>query len=218
VAPALVVFDLDGTLIESDRDVADSANATLEAFGRPALPREDVVAMIGEGARVLIDRAFAQSGVPVPADAMAVFFRLYDERLFRHTRPYPGVPAVLAALSTRARVAILTNKPQHPSDRLAVRFGFDRHVFRVIGGDGAFPRKPDPAGLHALMAEAGAAPPATLMVGDSWIDHETASRAGVRICLARYGFGFRLIPQGRLRGDELVIDRPEQVLEVGRAG
>ena len=209
----LVAFDLDGTLIDSHLDLADAANATLGAFGRGPLPAATVAAMVGEGARVLIERAFRACDVtPPPTEALEVFLRLYEERLVVHTRPYAGIPATLAALSTHCRLAVLTNKPQHPAERLLDHFELARFFFRVIGGDTAWPRKPEPAALESLMAEAGASPSTTVLVGDSWIDHETAVRARVRCCLARYGFGFSQIPPVRLRGDELVIDRPEDLL------
>jgi phosphoglycolate phosphatase len=210
----LFVFDLDGTLIDSRKDLADSANATLHAYGLAPLPDAAVVGMVGEGARVLVERVFAAHATTPPEGALETFIRLYGERLFVHTRPYAGVPEMLATVSRSAAVAVLSNKPQEPSERLVAHFGFAPHVFRVIGGDAAFPRKPDPAALRALMAEATASERETILVGDSWVDHETAARAGVRIVLARYGFGFGQIAPDRLRGDEWFVDGAEEIVAI----
>jgi phosphoglycolate phosphatase len=210
---ALVVFDLDGTLLDTRQDLADSANELLDAFGGAPLPDADVVRMVGDGARVLVERAFAAGGLDQPpSDAVARFLQIYDRRLFNHTRPYAGVGDLLEALAALVPLSVLTNKPQVPADRLLVHFGLDRHFARVAGGDASFPRKPSPEGLLALAREAGAAAGSTLMVGDSRIDHETARRAGTGICLARYGFGWETFPHERLSGDELFIDAPGQLL------
>jgi phosphoglycolate phosphatase len=208
----LIVFDLDGTLIDSREDLAAAANATLVAFGHAPLPVDAVARMVGEGARVLVDRLFAARDAPLRSRALEAFLRLYADRLVVHTHVYPGVPETIAELARRATLGVLTNKPRLHSDRLLQHFGLAPYMFRVIGGDAPLPLKPDPAGLAALMREAGVAPAGTLLVGDSWVDHETAVRAGVRICLARYGFGFEQIPRDRLHGDEIVIDTPRDLL------
>jgi phosphoglycolate phosphatase len=186
---ALVVFDLDGTLVDSRRDLADSTNEMLASYGAPALPIEGVAAMVGEGARVLVERALAASGLAraVP-EALDRFRAIYDRRLLIHTRPYPGIPEVVRDAAARASVALLTNKPEAPARRLLDAFGLLPSFRWVMGGDGAFPRKPDPAALTYLMSQAGAGPSATLLVGDSLVDVQTAERAGVRLCVASYGF------------------------------
>jgi len=151
----LVVFDLDGTLIDSRQDLADAANAALQEHGLEPLAVDAVAAMVGEGARVLLERAFAARGALPDDDALTSFLRLYDTRLTAHTRPYPGVAGMLAAVAARARVGVLSNKPQRPSERLIEHFEFDRYVHFVVGGDGPMPRKPDPGGLLWLMAAGG---------------------------------------------------------------
>ena len=209
MAPALIVFDLDGTLIDSRRDLADAANALIARYGGRALPTDDVTGMVGEGARMLIARAFGAAGLDVsPDEALPAFLEIYGRCLFDHTRPYDGVEEMLRRAAARSPVAVLTNKPQHPADRIVAHFGFDRFARRVIGGDAGFPRKPSPDALLALAGEAGVDPPDALLVGDSWIDHETAARAGARVCVARYGFGWGQFDRGRLRGDEWFIDAP----------
>lgn len=186
----LVVFDLDGTLIDSRRDIANSTNDVLVSFGAAPLPVDEVAAMIGDGAQMLVRRAMRAIGREFVPEALDRFRDVYDRRLLEHTRAYDGIPALLASMAPMARVAVLSNKPEAPSRRLLEALGLSRHVHAVLGGDSAqFPRKPDPAGLLHLVATAGATPVTTLMVGDSMIDVETARRAGARVCAARYGFG-----------------------------
>jgi phosphoglycolate phosphatase len=209
----LIVFDLDGTLIDSRRDIADAANATLVACGGQPLPEERIGRMVGDGAAVLVARAFEAAGIERPADALDRFLALYDDRLLRHTRPYPGIPDVLSALGARATLAVLTNKPLKATRAILEGLALARHFEpgRVVGGDGPFPRKPDPAGLQHLMTSAGVLPAATVLVGDSVIDWRTARAADARICLARYGFGWESFPVNELRAEELIVDRASQL-------
>ena len=187
---SLVIFDLDGTLVDSRRDLADSTNEMLASYGAPPLPIDDVAAMVGEGAKVLVERALAAAGLdPGTSEALDRFRAIYDRRLVEHTRPYPGIVDVVRAAAARAALAVLSNKPEAPSRRLLDAFDLTASFGWVIGGDGAFARKPDPAGARYLMTSAGARPETTLLVGDSAVDLETARRAGVRWCLAAYGFG-----------------------------
>jgi phosphoglycolate phosphatase len=146
--------------------------------------------MVGEGARVLVERALAASGLdPGAPEALDRFRAIYDRRLFEHTRPYPGIVDVVRSASAGAALAVLTNKPEAPARRLLDAFDLTRSFRWVVGGDGRFARKPDPAAVGFLMAEADAPAGRTLVVGDSAIDVLTARRAGVRMCVARYGFG-----------------------------
>ena len=203
--PRLIVFDLDGTLIDSRRDLADSANALLADYLRPPLDDELVIAMVGEGARTLVARVLEAGGATDDLDhALARFLAIYDARLLDHTRPYPGVADGLARLAGRTSLAVLTNKPQAPTDRLLTHFGWDPLFCGAIGGDTAFGRKPDPAGLQALARHADADPAETILVGDSWVDVDTARRAGARVCFAKYGFG--LAPPDGLRDGEIGVD------------
>jgi phosphoglycolate phosphatase len=186
----LIVFDLDGTLIDSRRDLAESANRMLASYGAAPLPVDSVAGMVGEGARILVERALAATGLdPREPEALRRFLAAYDEELLVHTRPYEGVVAALEEVSSVAPIAVLTNKPEAPTRRLLEVFGMDPFVRWSIGGDSGFARKPDPAGLRSLVSSAGARPDTTLLVGDSMVDVETARRAGTRMCLARYGFG-----------------------------
>ncbi|HEY3160996.1 MAG TPA: HAD-IA family hydrolase [Vicinamibacterales bacterium] len=184
----LIAFDLDGTLIDSSRDLANSVNELLGTLGAPALPVHEVRSMIGEGAKVLIRRALAASGIPEDPAAIARFLEIYDRRLLEHTVPYAGITDVVRGARQRARIAVLTNKPLAPSEKVLAGLGMRDLFDEVIGSDGTYPRKPDPTALLALMERAGADPESTLMVGDSKIDYDTAKGAAARCCLVAYGF------------------------------
>lgn len=207
----LIVFDLDGTLVDSKRDLAESTNEMLASYGAAPLPLDQVAGLVGEGARLLVRRALAAAGLDAdePA-ALDRFLEIYDRRLLNHTRPYDGVPELVRGLAGQARLAVLTNKPEAPSRRLLEAFDLAPHFASVIGGDSGVPRKPDPAGLLRLINEAGAGADATVFIGDSMIDVETARNAGVRICVALYGFG-RLRGELSLSGDELVANTPAEI-------
>jgi phosphoglycolate phosphatase len=187
----LIAFDLDGTLIDSRRDLADSANQLIQELGGEPLTEEQIGSMVGEGAALLVRRALRAAGRVERAHALQRFLHIYDERLLNHTRVYDGIAEVIRQVRERARLTVLTNKPAAPTERILVGLGLRNCFDEVIGGDGPYPRKPDPAGLNAMMAAANATARDTLLVGDSAVDLETARRAGVRCCLVSYGFGFR---------------------------
>lgn len=208
----LVVFDLDGTLVDSRRDLADSANALIVERGGTPLSTDAVTGMVGEGAAMLVRRALRAAGVgreDLDA-ALARFLEIYDERLLVHTRLYEGVRETLDALASREPLAVLTNKPQHHTERILDGLSVRGRFRWVIGGDTSHGRKPDPAGLLHLITAAGTTPANTLMVGDSAIDLRTARAAGVRCCLVRYGFGFASAAD-ELAGDDVVIDEASQL-------
>jgi phosphoglycolate phosphatase len=186
----LIVFDFDGTIIDSRRDLIDSTNEVLASYGAAAQPADAVAAMIGDGAKKLVERALAAAGLdPMEPEALSRYRHVYDRRLLDSTRPYEGMADLLASASRRARLALLSNKPEAPTRRLLAAFDLAPHFSWVIGGDSGFERKPDPAGLEYLMTAGGATPASTLFVGDSAVDAETARRAGVRFCLVDFGFG-----------------------------
>jgi phosphoglycolate phosphatase len=213
---ALIVFDLDGTLVDSQRDIAESANELIESSGARPLREDAIAQMVGDGASALVARAFAAASLAPPPDALARFLTLYDARLLRYTRPYDGVTEVLDALGRRTPLAVLTNKPLGATRRILEGLDLARHFAEdaVLGGDGPFPRKPDPAGLLHLAARVGADAASTLMVGDSVADWRVARRASARMCLARYGFGYVNFPIDELDGTEHVIDAPLELLRL----
>jgi phosphoglycolate phosphatase len=210
----LIAFDLDGTLIDSRRDLAESANALIEELGGQPLTEDAVGRMVGEGARVLVQRALAAAGLATdPLEALPRFLEIYDTRLLNHTTLYDGMLDAVRFARGHARLAVLTNKPRKPSEQILEALGVRDLFDDVVGGDGPLPRKPDPAGLQALMDLAGASAAETLMIGDSAIDHETARRAAVRCCLTAYGFGFVMFPSERLTGEEWIVRSTAELRE-----
>lgn len=212
----LLVFDLDGTLVDSQRDLAVATNRLLAELGGRQLSEEAVAAMVGEGAAVLVRRALSAAGVQADASvALARFLELYESALLVHTRPYTGMVETLEHLASVARLAVLTNKPARATHEVLAGLDLLRYFADVIGGDTPFGRKPDPAGLRELIARAAVDPSATMLIGDSPIDLATARHAGTAICLARYGFGYRF-GDGDFSGDEMFIESPAQLADVVR--
>jgi len=214
----LVVFDLDGTLVDSSVDIANAVNALILELGGTPLPLADIVAMVGDGARVLVRRALTAAALdpdrPGRTGGMLErFLAHYDPHLLDHTVPYPGMVETLNWIAGRLPMAVLTNKPARATEVMLAGLGLRSHFRDVIGGDTAFGRKPDPAGLAHLAAGAGVAPPRVLLVGDSPVDLATARNAGTQICLARYGFGYRFGPDD-FRGEELFIDSPADLMDL----
>ena len=207
----MIAFDLDGTLIDSRRDLAAAANALIVERGGHPLDEQAIGRMVGEGAAVLVERALTAAGLTFDAGSVPRFLELYDDRLLDTTVPYPGIPEVVAAFAERDTVVVVTNKPIAPSRRILDGLGLSRFVVETIGGDSGFPKKPEPASLLHLMAKFGATAGGTVLIGDSRIDHETARRAGVGVCLARYGYGFETFPLADLRGDEALADDATQL-------
>jgi phosphoglycolate phosphatase len=210
----LVVFDLDGTLVDSSADLADAVNALLEELGAASLPVPAIVGMVGEGAAVLVRRALAAASLdPDTPGALPRFLALYDTRLLVQTRPYEGTIDALMRIGEQLPMSVLTNKPGRATGLMLEGLGLRHHFRDVIGGDTHFGRKPDPAALLHLASAAGVPPAQTLMVGDSPIDLATARNARTRVCLVRYGFGFRFAPAD-FRGDELFVDSPAELVDL----
>ena len=204
----LFVFDLDGTLVDSERDLADAVNALIEERGATRLPERAIGGMVGDGAAVLVRRAFDAAGLEMDDTSLPRFLALYDERLTRTTRPYEGMIDALAALRGAGVCAVLTNKPAAHTQRLLDELGLAAFFASCVGGDGPFPRKPDPAGLRHLMAQHQVPADSTVLIGDSHIDAATAAAAGARFCLAEYGFGARGIRPSQLRAGDVRVPRP----------
>lgn len=195
----LLVFDLDGTLVNSETDLVNAVNASLQFLNRPILPQSQVVSFVGEGAAVLIERALNASGSctsELQDVALAFFLIHYRQHLLDNTHAYPGVmeglEAILAA-SPSLPMAVLTNKPVNPSRLICDGLGLSPFFFANYGGNSFATKKPDPAGLHTLAAEAARVQgrpvdmARIVMVGDSHVDVETARRAGVRSLGCLYG-------------------------------
>lgn len=187
----VLIFDLDGTLINSKLDLANAVNATRAHFGLEPLPDELIFSYVGEGAPLLIRRALGHTEDDALVEqGVAFFLHYYREHMLDNTVPYPGVREALAELTAASRVlAVLTNKPERFS-RLILEGLSLAGRFRFIYGGNSFERKkPDPIGVDTILRETGQAQERTLLVGDSEIDVQTARNAGVRVCGVTYGLG-----------------------------
>jgi phosphoglycolate phosphatase len=195
----LLVFDLDGTLIDSAQDLCNSVNATLEQFGRAPLSDETIAGFIGNGAMMLLRRAFAAGSalgeVDPPEQAYAWFIEYYRAHKLDYTYAYKGVLEALAALkqlhdgpgcATRA-MAVLTNKPVRPAREICAALGLAPYFLNIYGGNSFATKKPNPEGLRALMSEAGARPEETVIIGDSQVDVETARNGGAWVVGCTFG-------------------------------
>jgi phosphoglycolate phosphatase len=212
VTGGLLVFDLDGTLVDSRADIRSGLNEALDRIhpGTPPLTPEEVRSMIGEGALLLVTKALRATGHDdAPRDVLPVFLDCYRKRLLDETRLYPGVQETLEALSGRP-MAVLTNKPGDLSRTIVDGLGVGRFFGRVVGGGDLATKKPDPEGLRLLMQEAGVRPAETTMVGDSAIDVRTGRAAGARTVGVTFGFD----PEGvRAVGPDVLIDRWPDLLD-----
>ena len=200
----ILVFDLDGTLLDSVEDVSRSTSEMVTSYGGRPLSSSEVATMVGDGAATLVTRALAAGGVTSrPPGALARYLEIYNRRLLDTTRPYEGIPEALIAASRRAALAVLTNKPLAPTIHLLEALGLSAYFRAAIGGDGPHGRKPDPAGLLALAKGFQT----IVLVGDSPIDWQTAQAAGCSFVWARYGFGARRF-NGQAPETPYVLNRP----------
>ena len=206
---AAVVFDLDGTLVDTAPDLQAHVNAVLGELGRPDLELEDVRRMVGDGARTLLGRGLeASGGVPPDVDLDCLYRRFlarYTADPARRSTVHDGVVPVLRALAARpVRLGICTNKARAPTDRLLSALGLDRWFEAVVGGDAVPAKKPDAGHLAAVLERLGAPPERTVMVGDSGHDVAAARALGVPCILV--SFGYTPVP-ARSLGADRVIDR-----------
>lgn len=208
----LIVFDLDGTLIDSSKDLAISMNATREHFGLPPLDPALIYSYVGNGAGVLVRRAMgANASDETVQDALQFFLKFYRLHALENTKLYPGTREAVEELSGAGhKLAVLTNKPVRISFDIIGALGLQIYFMRVYGGDSFASKKPDPTGVAQLIREAGVTRSETLVVGDSGVDVRTARNAGVRSCGVTWGFQpetFEVDPP------DLLIREPRQLLE-----
>ena len=184
------VFDLDGTLVDSAPDLHAALDRLMATKRLPGFARAEVVAMIGDGVRVLLERAYAARGIALDEADLQHFMTDYEANAAVLTRPFDGIPELLGGLRNAGwRLAVCTNKPEGAARVLLSGLGLDGH-FSALGGGDSFPmRKPDPGHLRATLAAAGAAPEDAVMIGDHRNDIEAARGAGVRAIFAGWGYG-----------------------------
>lgn len=212
--PPFVVFDLDGTLVDTAADLAAAVNQCLDIVGQPRLTPAQVRQFVGHGARVLIKRALEASGPATDAaieQLMPHFSRHYSKHIADYSRPYEGVRTTLETLAEDGcRLGVCTNKPERLSVDLLEALGLRRFFGTIVGGDTLQVRKPDPAPLRATMERLGGNPQRSVMVGDSRVDIETARAAGVPIVAVAFGFSSE--PVASL-GSTVSVDNFGQMLD-----
>ncbi len=186
----LLIFDLDGTLIDSKLDLANSVNAARGQMGLEPLTLSLIATYVGHGAPVLIRKALGEQATEIEvAQALEFFLEHYREHALDTTRLYPGVRESLDRLHGAGKLlSILTNKPVAMSRAIIEGLCLSRLFFRIYGGNSFAAKKPDPVGVRTLMSEAGVSRDHTMMVGDSEVDVQTARNSGVRACGVTYGF------------------------------
>lgn len=188
-----IVFDLDGTLVDTSRDIVATLNAVLAAEGMPAMAFDMALAMVGSGSRVLLQSAFAAGGEALTPERLdrlvANFLAYYDEHIVDASVPYPGVDAALDGLSADGwTLAVCTNKYEAPARKLLDLLGLGPRFAAITGQDTFGFSKPDPRHLTETIALAGGDPAAAIMVGDSRTDIDTARAAGIPVVAVTFGY------------------------------
>lgn len=209
----LLVFDLDGTLVDSRTDLCLSVNAMRERLGLGPLPHDRIASYVGRGVTVLVRQALGDQATAEGIEkGLGIFLDHYRRHMLDNTVTYPGVGEALTELGGR-KLAVLTNKPANFSRRMLEGLGIARFFSFIYGGDSFAQKKPDPVGISTLMSDTGALPRETLMVGDSDTDILTGRNAGVWTCGVTYGFGAHTLEDtppdlvlGDLRDLPLLLD------------
>ena len=184
-----LIFDLDGTLIDSQQDLINATNATLRELGHGELPAATVSSFIGHGAAKLVSRALGPDATErEQADALQIFLRHYETNKLDYTRAYAGVPEALEKLFPMP-MAVLTNKPLLPSRQILESLGLMKYFAVIYGGDSFATRKPDPLGAQEILRQFAVVPGNALLIGDSEVDVQTARNAGMLAAIVNYGFG-----------------------------
>lgn len=185
-----LIFDLDGTLVDSRADLAAATNYMLAELGRPLLSVSEVEKLIGLGARVLIAQALGPERAHLTEHGYDLFLDYYNAHLLDHTRPYPGIAVLLEVVQgCGVHLSVLTNKPERPAKAILSGLGLASSLATVVGGDTLPQQKPDPSGVYALQRTTGCPLNETLLVGDSDVDVQTGRAAGIATCGVEWGFG-----------------------------
>ena len=207
----VIIFDLDGTLIDSRVDLANSVNYTRVRLGMSLLPNELIYSYVGDGASMLIRRAFGRE--PTEAElkeALEIFLAHYKLHLLDHTVLYPGVLEALEGLAS-LNLAVLTNKPINPTNIILEGLGVKEKFAVVYGGNSFEQKKPDPIGVHKILKDTGTFRERTLMVGDSRIDIETGANAQIATCGVTYGLASDTLAEA---SPDFLINDPRELLGI----
>ena len=219
----LVIFDLDGTLIDSRLDLVHSVNAALRHIGRRDLPDHVIAGYVGDGAPILIQRALGGEKVDeaVVRQGLQFFLTYYREHKLDHTTVYEGVKEALTAVQRSSgqgssngvprKLAVLSNKPVGPSRAIVEALGLGPFFMQVYGGNSFATKKPDPEGAVRLLEELGVRPEETAIVGDSHVDIETGRNAGLLTVGVNYGFAPHTL---RDQPPDVLVDTPSELAEV----
>lgn len=212
----LLIFDLDGTLIDSRLDLIHSVNAMLQHFHRPELPGEVIAAYVGDGAPMLVRRALGDPDEEsYVEEALEYFLAYYRVHKLDNTYPYPGVKEALEKIrdqnGAERRMAVLSNKPVNPSRAIVDALGLGEFFVRVYGGNSFHTKKPDPLGVHTLLEETGTRSDETVIIGDSSIDVITGRNAELWTCGVTYGFSPRTLDDAP---PDVLLDSPAELAQV----
>ncbi len=214
----LVIFDLDGTLIDSRLDLVHSVNAALRHIGRPELPEHVIASYVGDGAPVLIQRALGGEALheTLIRKGLEFFLSYYREHKLDHTTVYEGINQALSSIRRSAngvprKLAVLTNKPVNPSRAIVEALGLAPYFCQVYGGNSFETKKPDPEGALKLLAENGVRPEQAAIVGDSHTDIETGRNAGLWTVGVSYGFAPQTLMDA---GPDVLVDTPLELAAV----
>jgi phosphoglycolate phosphatase len=216
----LVIFDLDGTLIDSRLDLVHSVNAALRHIGRPELPDHIIASYVGDGAPILIQRALGGELIDEARvrQGLEFFLSYYREHKLDHTTVYEGINEALSAIQRSGnglprKMAVLTNKPVNPSRAIVEALGLKPYFAQVYGGNSFETKKPDPEGAQKLLAESGVRPERAAIVGDSHTDVETGRNAGLWTVGVTYGFAPQTLMDAH---PDVLVDTPQEVGELFR--
>jgi phosphoglycolate phosphatase len=211
----LVIFDLDGTLIDSRLDLVHSVNAALRHIGRPELPDDVIASYVGDGAPILIQRALGGEAVDeaVIRKGLEFFLSYYRAHKLDHTTVYPGIAEALAAIQNSAngvprKLAVLSNKPVVPSRAIVEALGLGRFFSQIYGGNSFPTKKPDPEGARKLLEEYGVQPHQAAIVGDSHVDVDTGRNAGMVTVGVTYGFAPHTLADDP---PDVLVDHPNEL-------
>jgi phosphoglycolate phosphatase len=214
----LVIFDLDGTLIDSRLDLVHSVNAALRHIQRPELPDDVIASYVGDGAPILIQRALGGESLDeaLIRKGLEFFLAYYREHKLDHTTVYPGIREALASIQNSGngaprRMAVLSNKPVNPSRAIVEALGLGPYFAQIYGGNSFATKKPEPEGALKLVGEAGVRPDQAAIVGDSHVDVRTGRNAGLWTVAVTYGFAPHTL---EVENPDVIVDSPGELLEV----